>query len=80
MCVCVCVCGVHTWVAVGVLNPEWHSHKMEVTVYRHFVAEAMPGGRGGRVSHALSLHCILAFASQLRKHHRKTSVRVARKC
>jgi len=24
--------GGHTWVAVGVLNPEWRSHKMEVIV------------------------------------------------
>ena len=35
-------------VAVGVLNPEWHSHKIKsLMVYRHFVAAAMPGGRGG---------------------------------
>jgi hypothetical protein len=68
-------------VTVGVLNQEWHSHKMEVidgVQTLHCSCHAWQ--KTGRVCHALSSHCILAFALQLRKSHRKTTVRVARKC
>jgi len=65
-------CGGHTWVAVGVLNPEWHSHKMEVIDgVQTLCCRNHAWWKRGRVSHALSLHCILAFALQLRKNHRK---------
>jgi hypothetical protein len=67
------------WKAFWDSNPEWRSRdQRDTTGGKHFGEPIMPEGECR--PYPILLSYTLAFALQLRKNHRKTSVRLAEKC